>query len=208
MTSRSAAMLGTFLVPVIAAAMLLAPMAAPPPETHVFSFETDMEGWTVGPADGSWGNCTGSAYGNCSAGGSVERTTDLARDGSVSLRMSLVQGEVWIERPFNVTPDRAYRLTFDFAFATADNASAAPWSLAACGRSTPPDTLASLPPTCRGDTAMASAAEGFVWLEKWYTSIVTSEANGRIWAVLGVSAASGGPRTYYVDAVIVSLAAA
>ncbi len=208
MTSRWAAQVGTFLVPVIAAAMFLAPLAAPPPETHEFSFETDMEGWGAEPADGSWGNCTGSAHGNCTASGWVERTTDLAREGSVSLSMSLVQGEVWIQRPFNVTPDRPYRVTVEFALATADTASAAPWSLAACGRSTPPDTLAALPSSCRGDTAMASAAEGRVWLEKRFTSMVTSDASGRIWAVLGVSAASGGPRTYYVDAVSVSLAAA
>ena len=212
MRSRWVAALGALLVPAIAIAAILWPVPAPLSRTTDFSFESDLEGWAASAVDVAWGNCTGGALGNCTLSWSVERTTDLAHEGAASVKMSLENlndaGKIWIERAFNVSPGRTYRVHLAFAFASADFGSMNHWTILAGALSARPTAAEDLTPAIRGDTGNGLASNGgYIWLEKGYDSIVHSGPDGRLWVLLGVWGTWETPRTYYVDAVRVSIQA-
>ena len=213
MTSRLTAAAGVALVPALLVAAFLWAAALPPtsPTDHVFSFEQDLEGWTAGTANLSWGNCTGSAKGNCTLSWSVGRSTELAREGGASVKLFLDnlndQGRIWIERPFDGTPGATYRVHLAFAFASADYGSVNHWTILAGALSAKPIAAGSMDKVCRGDTGNGLlSAGGTVWLDKSYDSIVTPGAGGRLWVLIGVRGTWEGPGTYYVDAVHVTIA--
>lgn len=205
MVSRRIAAAGSLLVPLIAVSVILWPVPSPLAAPIDFSFETDMEGWAAASADQSWGNCTGSDEGNCTASWSIERTTDAAHEGSVSVRVILERGVVWIERAFEATADRTYSVDVGFAYAS-DSASVVHWAVFAGALPTRPISAADLPPSCRSDAVCPlDALSGVAWTEKRYTSTVHSGVDGHVWVVMGFRGTGEGPQTYYVDAVRVSL---
>ncbi len=221
MTSRILAAAGAALVTgLVATAFLWAASLPVPlaPSEDTFSFEQDMEGWAAGGADLFWGNCTGEfaalrpswvTAGNCSMAWSVERTTERAKDGEASVKLFLDnlqdQGKIWIERAFNVTPGRSYRVHLAFAFASADYGSVNHWTILAGALPEHPVSSANLTPVIRGDTGNGrDSGSGCVWLDKAYDSIVGSP-DDRLWVVVGVWGTWETPRTYYVDAVTVTI---
>lgn len=213
MTSRILAASGVVLVPVIVAAAFLWAAALPPssaPSEDTFSFEQSLEGWTAEATDLSSGNCTGAAEGNCTVAWAIARSTELAHEGGASVKMFLEnlndQGKIWIERAFNVTPSRTYRVHVAFAFASADYGSVNHWTILAGAVPHPPRSAADLTSVIRGDTANGHAADsGYVWLDKAYDSTVTSDASGHLWVVVGVWGTWETPRTYFVDTVLVTI---
>jgi len=215
--------MGVVLVTVLVAAAFVWAAALPAPsEEETYSFEQDMEGWAAGGTDLYWGNCSAGAsairpsvvaQGNCSVAWSVERTTELAREGAFSVRLSLENlndaGKIWIERPFNVTPERTYRVHVSFAFASADFGSVNHWRIIAGALSERPTSADDLTSAYREDTGNGlDSPSGHVWLEKGYDSTVRSDSGGRLWVLVGVWGTWEGPRTYYVDVVRVSITTA
>ena len=221
MRLRWLAAAGAILVPAIVAAALLWP---PPPSSFdaTYSFEEDMEGWTAGSADLAWGNCSAGAQsegplmplsGNCTISASIDRSTGLARQGAASVRLFMDNlndmGKIWIERAFNVTPGRTYRVHLAFAFASSDYGAVNHWRIVAGVLTARPSSSDDLTPAYREDTGNGlAAAGGYVWLVKAYDVTVTAHADGRLWALVGVWGTWEGPRAYYVDVVHVTILSA
>jgi hypothetical protein len=183
---------------------------SPPQRASTFSFEADLEGWTVGATDLSSGNCTGGGMGNCTADWSVGRTIERAQDGTASVRLYLNntndQGKIWIERPFNVTTGRTYRVHVAFALASADFGSVNRWTILAGALSEEPATSGSLAGVHRGDTGNGlESYGGYVWMEKTYDSTAAPVAGGQLWVVVGIWGTWETARTYYVDAIQVTI---
>ncbi len=198
--------IGAILVPVVVALAYLAGLPAPPASEDVFSFEADLQGWTPDATDLAFGNCTGGSGGNCTLAWAIERTTELAHDGVASVRMSLDNlndaGKIWIERAFDAAPGQLVHVHVSFAFASADYGSVNHWTILAGALPVPPVASAELAPVVRGDTGNGLGSPGgYAWLEKAYDSAVRADADGHVWAVIGVWGTWETPRTYYVDAV-------
>lgn len=210
MRSRVPAAAGAIAVAVIAVVAAVFWPGSPPPSA-AFSFESNMEGWTAAGTDLASGNCTGSgASGNCTVGWSIERSQDRATDGSFSLKFYLENindmGKIWIVRPFNVTPHAAYHVRIAFAFATADFGSMNLWQILAGAATAAPATAADLVGMYQGDTGNGLASDGgFVWLDKAYDATATADGDGRVWVFVGIWGTWETPRTYYLDALQVTL---
>ena len=212
MTSRMVAAAGVVLVSVIVAAAFLwaAGLEVPSTPAETFSFEVDLEGWAAGSADLAFGNCTGASQGNCTVSWSVERTTELARNGQASVKMSLDNlndaGKIWIERSFDATPGRTYLVHLAFAVASADFGSVNHWGILAGAMNSRPAAGESLTTVVRGDTGNGlDSAGGYVWLQKGYDCLVRAGPDGHVWVVVGVWGTWEGPRTYYIDSVNVAI---
>jgi hypothetical protein len=82
-----------------------------------YSFENDMEGWSINGAGLSPGDPTADEW-------AITRSQDLATDGLTAVKLDLTnnndQGLIWIEKPFLVEPNRLYEVNVSYSFASAD----------------------------------------------------------------------------------------
>jgi len=151
-----------------------------------YSFENGLEGWLPSGADLSDPAVTWS----------IDTSGDVASTGSSAARFTLDNtnghGKIWLEREFDVAPERAYdvQITFDLA----SNESGDAWRVLAGAHDAAPTTAAELPvqdATAPGD--------GYQWTERSYTVRATSDDEGALFVLLGLWGTSQEARTYYVD---------
>lgn len=174
----------------------------PPAEVHRYSFEEDMEGWSVSGADLEHGEGT--------IEWSIERSQDRATDGDASLRFYMVNsndaGKIWIERGFEVDAGRTYSVSVRYDFASADFGSFNLWTIIAGGLASKPVTRDDVEPAFQDNTGNGMDADsGYVWLEKSYESNVDPGSDGVLWVIIGVWGTWETPRTYFVDNVEISI---
>jgi hypothetical protein len=169
-----------------------------------FSFEDNFEGWTTYATDVGEQGGTVDDW-------SISRSQDLARDGTVSIKLFLENandaGKIWIERPFLVQPNGRYRVQVQYAFASEDWGDVNFWTIIAGVLPERPQMGEDLRPAFQGDTSNGNhtAPTGFVWLDKSYTFTVQSDASATLHVVIGVWGTYEVARTYYVDSVHVTI---
>ena len=138
---------------------------------------------------------------------SIERTDERADDGEWSVRLELENlndaGKIWIERPFDLEPGRAYDVAVSYAFATADFGDINNWTIVAGVTPVDPEVRDDL--TFQGSTANGEDQDvGFVWLKKSHAFMATASPSGELWLALGVWGTSEFSRIYYLDDVEVA----
>lgn len=160
--------------------------------TYRFSFERDMEGWV---ADGS-------DLDNPPVEWSIERSQDIASDGDTAIRLYLNNingaGKIWIQQAFDVERNHKYQVRVGYDLASADWGDINLWTIITGVSSKPPEEKGGL--IFQGDTGNnANAESGFVWLYKSYEFTVESDADGKLYATIGIWGTWETARTYYVD---------
>lgn len=169
-----------------------------PPEEMTFSFETGLQGWTEAGTDLQDPPVTWD----------IERTTDVANSGDASVRLMLDNvndaGKIWIVRGFEAEPGRTYEVEIDFALGTRDWGDVNLWTVIAGAHAQPPQDAGDL--DFRDDTGNGLGSDqGYVWIDKDYTSTVTANAEGMIYVAIGVWGTYEVSRTYYVDDVVIEI---
>ncbi|HVF11178.1 MAG TPA: hypothetical protein VNA16_10265 [Abditibacteriaceae bacterium] len=172
----------------------------PPVNAQVFSFESDLQGWTTKGIDLIVGGST--------VDWSIQRSTDRASEGATALKFHLDNrtdaGKIWIERPFAVNPNQRYRVNVQYSLATADFGDVNLWTIITGVRTQPAINRNDL--TYQGNTGNGSDTDvGFRWLQKSYNFEVTSGGDGKLYVDIGVWGTWETPRTYYIDNVRVTL---
>jgi len=170
----------------------------PAPVTCHSSFERDMDGWVAESTD----------LDNPPVEWAIERSQDLASDGKTAIRLYLNNmkdaGRIWIERVFDVEPNREYQVHLEYDFATADWGDMNLWAIIT-------GIVPKLPKAKEGliyqeDTGNnARPEDGFVWLHKSYDFAVESDQDGKLYIMIGVWGTWETARTYYLDNVKVAI---
>jgi len=186
----------------VAAALIALVILVPSKEEFQYSFETDFEGWTA--------NGTDLVVDSQTMAWSIERNESFASDGSVSLELWLDNahdmGKIWIEKAFEVRANRTYRVTVEYAFASADFGTVNNWRIIAGALPARPQSGSDLLPCFQEATGNGlEEPGGHVWLGKRYDSTVESGPEGKLWVVIGVWGTWESPRTYFLDDVRVVL---
>ena len=166
--------------------------------TLTFSFEQDMEGWTVNGTD----------LDNPPVEWSIERCEDIASDGKSAVRLYLNNmndaGKIWIERPFDGEPNCTYQVHVEYDFASADWGDMNLWTIIT---GVVPES-AKMELVFQGDTGNnTEPKDGFVWLRKSYDFNVKSGPDGKLYAIIGVWGTWETARTYYLDNINISFTA-
>lgn len=166
-----------------------------------FDFQASLEGWTARSGDLPVGAVVG-----------VERATGPGAGGEDGwVRITAVadepRGRVWIERPFEVTPDQSYEVTVAYQLGTADGSSTTPWEVVSGVDTEAPTSVELL---VRGSTAPESPGDGLVWEPREHTFVVFSgpadsgEESATVWVALGLGLATVDVRQYGLDEIEVS----
>ncbi len=160
-----------------------------------FSFEADLEGWSV----------AASGLGEPPAAWGAGRSTDQAFAGDAAVSLSLdnatSQGRVFLRRRFDIAPATDYAVELSFALGTADEGTANLWNLVAgVGRDAPSGGgLVTI-----GDTG--GGAGGLQWVQKTASlDLRTGPDSGRLWIGLGIWGTSAFAREYFIDDVSVRI---
>ena len=189
------------IVPVVAVLAMMALAGCgggntinPPSNAQVFSFESDMQGWTKKGID--------LVVGGSTVDWSIQRSTDRATVGANSLKFYLDNrtdaGKIWIERPFAVNANQRYRVNVQYSLATSDFGDFNLWSIITGVRATPAQNRNDL--TYQGNTGNGANSDvGYRWFEKSYNFDATSGADGKLYVDIGVWGTWETPRTYYID---------
>ncbi|MFW6385778.1 MAG: hypothetical protein ACOCZP_01335 [Candidatus Hadarchaeota archaeon] len=162
---------------------------------YEFSFENDMEEWTSMGADLDnppieWG---------------IERSQEYSVDGQYSLKYELANmndaGKIWIERSFDVEPEKTYRVDVSYDLASRDYGVNL-WTIITGAYPDIPlkenDSTQKL--IFQGDTGTGSeSVENHEWLDKSYDFLVDSGENGKIHVNIGIWGTWEATRTYYLD---------
>lgn len=171
---------------------------APTPDDYLFSFEHDMEEWIA----------TGTDLDNPPVEWSIERSQDIASNGKTAVRLYLNnmndEGKIWIERPFNVAPDRVYQVRVQYDLASADWGDVNLWTIITGVVPKSPR----LELVYQGHTGNnAKPEDGFVWLHKSYNFTTQSGLADTLYVMIGVWGTWETARTYYLDNVSISFTA-
>lgn len=137
----------------------------------------------------------------------IERSNERANDGEWSVRFELENlndaGKIWIERRFDLEPNRAYDVHLSYAFASADFGDVNLWTVIAGVAPVDPESVDDL--SFQGSTSNGADDDvGFVWLEFVTPLEVTTGPTGETWLSLGVWGTSEFSRSYHVDDVRVA----
>lgn len=170
----------------------------PPSVAYRSSFERDMDGWVA----------EGTDLDNPPVEWSIERSPDLASDGETAIRLYLNNindaGKIWVERAFDVEPNREYQVHLEYDFASADWGDVNLWAIIT--------GIVPMPSKAQGgliyqeDTGNnARPEDGFVWLYKSYDFTVESEQEGKLYIMIGIWGTWETARTYYIDNVNVAI---
>lgn len=132
----------------------------------------------------------------------IERTDERAHDGEWSVRFELENlndaGKIWIERRFDLEPNRAYDIDLTYAFASADFGEINQWTIIAGVLPFDPETPDDLP--FLGSTGNGADDDvGFIWLEFVAPLEVTTGPTGEAWLSLGVWGTSEFTRRHHFD---------
>lgn len=162
-----------------------------------YSFESGMQNWTTNGTD-LW---------DPPINWSVERSTERAVDGSYSMKFYLENfndaGKIWMEKRFSVEPNTQYQVHISYQFATADFGDLNLFHLITTVLGHNFSGREDLYYT--GDTGHHTDADGFVWLNKSFESVVETDESGLLYINLGVWGSWETTRTYYIDAVNISI---
>lgn len=163
--------------------------------SETFDFEGGLSGWTGGS--------------QVSPGGvaALVPSTENASGGTGSARLLLDDpagtGTAWMIREFtDLAEDRSYDVELEFDLGSPDTGAAPPWTLvAAAGGS---EEAVTQSPGGVGDTQVLG--EGDVAFETRTLSLIgTSDAEGRLFVLLGVRQETAGSRAFFVDDLTVRL---
>jgi len=155
-----------------------------------YSFENDLEGWYGSGVD----------LGTPAVEWSMTRSSEHSSLGSASAALTLDNAsgaaKVWLEREFDVQPERAYDIQLSFDLGTSDHSGTEPWRVLAGAHTTPPTEAADL---AIQDPTSSGAGSGVTFVQKNYTLRATADEEGHIYLVVGVWGTSLGARGYFVD---------
>ncbi len=133
--------------------------------TEFYSFENDMEGWSINGTDlnlDEW---------------AITLSQDMASDGSTAVKFDLTnnndQGKIWIEKPFLVEPNRLYEVNVSYSFASA-NGELGTFEIITGVFKQRPATRNDLIPAFRESTNKGKHKPGYRWLDKHYEFAVSS----------------------------------
>lgn len=165
-----------------------------PTIAHVFSFETGLAGWLAqATAPQAW---------------SVDRTRKFAADGHAALALQLDNRDepasLWIQRAFHVKPNRPYRVTVDYDFASRDFGNLDFWRLITTVAPNPPETPDDLAFPDNTDNG-SDTDVGLAWNQKRFNFDVRSDQTGKLYVIIGVGATWQDARTYALDNVRVAI---
>ena len=203
-------LLGLLLVPATFAGCGDSPVSSGPGQVlHTYSFEKDMDGRDVKGTDLS--------VGDRPIEWSVARNLKMARNGSASVKLttnSLTDaGKIWMEKPFAVKPGRAYHVTVECDFASADYGPVNLSRIITGLLPQPPLTeghgkgVSALGPSAlQGDTGNGSDRDtGHRWLSTRYALTAQAGQGEALYPLVGVWGTIETDHTYYLDDVRVSL---
>jgi hypothetical protein len=168
-------------------------------QSHLFTFEDSMEGWTNDGTDLS----------DPPINWSVVRSDELASEGNYSVKLYLNNlndaGKIWMEKLFNVSSDTQYEVTVSYTFATSDFGDFNLFTLITGVSTTSPETVDDI--IFQGNTGHhQNETQDFIWTEKQFTFTVQTDQKGEVYVYIGVWGTWETARTYYVDEVNVSFA--
>lgn len=178
-------------------------------ETHSFSFEEGMSGWTAQALDVEIGGDT--------IEWAVEPSDNYATDGSRSVRLFAENrtdaAKIWAERSFDLAPNTTYRVQIEYQFGTSDWGDVNNWRIITGAHAQPPRSHDAL--TYQDRTGHGQDTKELVWLNKSYalgplsparSQTLTAQANasGTLYVTLGVWGTYEVGRTYYVDDVTIT----
>jgi hypothetical protein len=159
---------------------------------YLFPFENDLEGWVVKGAD----------LGEPPVTWSITRSGEVTRGGRSAAIFNLSntngQAKIWLERIFPMEPGQRYRVRVEYDFASADWGDVNLWRLVtgvAPGQFHGSDDL-----VYQGDTGNGlGSAAGYQWLEKAYDFTVQADAEGKVYAAIGIWGTWEAERRYFLD---------
>ena len=169
-------------------------------QSHFFSFEDSMDGWTKDGTDLS----------DPPINWSVAHSHELASEGNYSVKLYLNNindaGKIWMETVFNLTSKTQYEVTVSYTFATRDFGDFNLFTLITGVSTTSPEKAEDL--TFQGDTGHhQNETQEFIWMEKQFTFTVQTDQKGEVYVNIGVWGTWETTRTYYVDEVNVTFSA-
>ena len=164
------------------------------------SFENDFEGWGINGAQLSPGEPAADEW-------SITRSQDMATNGSTSIKLDLTNnndaGLIWIEKPFQVEPNRLYDVSVSFDFASADGLGL--FEIITGALKQQPTTVRDLIPAFRESTAKGNSKPRYTWAHKDYGFAVSMGQTDSLWIVVGISGNFDIRQWHYVDAVSVEI---
>ncbi|MDG6228826.1 MAG: hypothetical protein QCH96_02545 [Candidatus Thermoplasmatota archaeon] len=171
-----------------------------PPITDSFqySFESGFEGWKIDGTDLS----------DPDINWSIDVTDEESYDGLYSVRLYLDNmndaGKIWIEKQFNVTAQAHYEVTISYMFGTRDYGDFNLFRIITGATTDDPETAGDL--IFQDDTGHHLDNEtGLVWTTRSYTTTVHIDESRTMYIMLGVWGTWETARTYYIDAVNISI---
>ncbi len=156
-----------------------------------YSFEGSLEQWYANGVDLSDPPVTWSvAQSNAEAS---------LGSGSAELVLENANGraKIWLERVFEVEPDREYDIEISFDFGSADGDAITPWRIIAGASTSAPESASDL--TIQDATSQAQPGPNIEFGERRYTVRAAGDEEGRIYVALGVWGTTAAFRTYFID---------
>jgi hypothetical protein len=167
-----------------------------------YSFENDMEGWSINGAGLSPGDPTADEW-------AITRSQDIATDGLTAVKLDLTNnndgGAIWLEKPFLVQPNFLYEVNVSYSFASADGPVGG-FEIITGVLKQRPATGHDLIPTFRESTDKLKHKPGYRWLDKHYQFAISSGQATSLWVVIGIRGTFEVRHHYYVDSVRVEIA--
>jgi hypothetical protein len=172
-------------------------LEGPDSETFTFSFDQAMQGWT---ADGT--DLT-----NPTVAWSVQQSAAESNNGAGSVRIFLDNlndaGKVWMERSFELEPNRTYDVDVSYAFGSADWGDINLWRIITGVTTDSPEEADDL--EFQDDTGNGLDSDnGIEWMNKTYSFTATTDAAGVLHVAIGTWGTFEVQRTYFVDDVKIS----
>lgn len=169
--------------------------------SEFYSFENDLEGWSINGADLSLNDPTADEW-------AITRSQDMATDGSTAVKFDLTnnndQGKIWIEKPFLVEPNRLYEVNVSYSFASA-NGELGTFDIITGVFKQRPATRNDLIPAFRESTYKGNHKPRYIWLDKHYEFAISSGQATSLWVVIGIWGTFEIRNIYYVDSVRVEI---
>jgi len=166
-----------------------------------YSFENDMEGWSINGTDLNPNEPTADEW-------AITRSQEMAFDGSTAVKLDLTNnndaGKIWIEKSFLVEPNRLYEVNVSYSFASADG-SLGTFNIITGVLKQRRATFDDLIPAFRESTDKRKSKPGYRWLDKQYEFAVSSGQATSVWVVIGIWGTFEIRNMYYVDSVRVEI---
>lgn len=167
-------------------------LEGPDSQTFTFSFDDTMQGWSADGADLT----------NPQVAWSIQQSTAEASNGAGSVRITLDNlndaGKVWMERSFDLEPNRTYDVEVSYAFGSADFGDINLWRIITGVSADSPEDADDL--EFQGDTGNGLDSNGGLqWLDKTYSFTATTDADGVLHVSIGTWGTYEVQRTYFVD---------